>query len=196
MYELIPNKKAPTVLSLDPGTANCAIACSTLTEQPVLLANALLRSPIRGLTSGLPQKRRAFLQELALWVKAYDPSIIIMERFQSRGLKGSTVEEISVMLGCVLTQYPKLDVQFITAATWKNQWHRDFSGYELKTLYKVCRTTPHQLDATLIGLHAGQKKLGYSPTYHPENLLQGVASVSLDPLYNRQRTLSDFYSCK
>lgn len=185
-------KNTPTVLALDMGTRNCAISCVGAAKQPLLIANRMVDNPIRGLTTALPEKTMLFIEEIDQWVQAYNPSKIVVERFQSRGLMGTTVEEISLMIGALTCFYgTRIPVEAITAATWKNEWHRNFTGYALKDLYRVCRTPDHLLDATLIGIWAQQKINGVVYEYDVGQLLEGVAETTLSPTINRKLTLED-----
>lgn len=187
MYNL-PN--VPThgaVLGLDPGSTSMGIsAVDYVYGRPVLIANAVMVNPIKGLTKDLINKKYLFMQEIAYWVETYNIKSIAIERFQSRGLKGTLIEEISMMIGFIIERYSELDLRLYTAATWKNQWHRQFSGYNLKDLYKVCRAQPHQLDATLIALHHAQKQDNTNLDYNVNTLIEGVALRSVTKTINRK----------
>lgn len=156
------------------------------TGQIALHSNAVLSSPIKGLTKDLHGKRTAFLDELEMWVERYQCKAIIAERYQNRGIRGTTVEEVTLMLGFVIERFSHLKVKLITAATWKNDWHRKHPDEDLKELYKVCQTAPHQLDATLIGFYGLQKLFKHDMKYSVDGLLEGVASVSQSKLYKRK----------
>lgn len=177
-----------SVLSLDPGSTNMGIAVAGYEDgRPVLAANAVMHNPIKGLTKDLLNKKHLFLHEVQQWVEKYDVQTIIIERFQSRGLLGNTVEEVSIMIGILLQHFDHLDVRLVIASTWKTQWNRNFKGYNLKDLYKICPATPHQVDAVLIGLYHLEKAYGYVPSYDPEHLVKVIGRASLTKTINRTR---------
>ncbi len=189
MYKLKPDTRGWSILSLDPGSSNFGISCSALIDgQPVLKANGLLQNPIKQLKSDLAGQRKRFLQEIDYWITSFGCKAIVAERYQARGIRGNSGELISLMMGIILQRYRKLDVQLITAAQWKNDWHRQYD-FNLKDVYKACRTTPHQLDATLIGLYGLQQLEGRKFDYNVQGLLDGVAAVSLGKLFNRKNVL-------
>ena len=189
MYTLEPNPKGYSVLSLDPGSSNFGIACSAdVGGKLVLKANSVLSNPMKNMKGDLRSSRIAFLKEIDYWVSNFNCKAIIAERYQARGIRGNSGELISMMMGIVLQRYRKLDIQFVTAASWKNDWNRNHD-IDLKDLYKVCRTTPHQLDATLIGAYFLQQKMKRRYEYSLQSLIDGVAGVSCAKLFNRKAVL-------
>jgi hypothetical protein len=80
---------------------------------------------------------------------------MIAERFQVRGsLHGISTEAVSFMLGIAETNFPN-KTRFVIASQWKTAYNRN--GLDLKALYKELwqkpyRITPHQIDASLIGM--------------------------------------------
>jgi len=155
------------------------------THRAAILANAVMSNPIHGLTKDvLEHQRNAFLWELDQWVDLFDPNAIVAERFQSRGLKGSLVESVNLMLGVILGTYRERSVRLITAATWKNRFQKAHE-VDLKNVYKVCGAQPHQLDATLIGLWALEQGLGPFP-HSVRSVLAQVEDTSLVRLSKRK----------
>lgn len=190
-YELPakPSKKyKKCVLCLDPGSRNMGISCVGITKKgkAVVLANSILMNPITSLVENLQGQKQAFTDELDQWMLLFRPNGIIIERFQSRGGMGPLIEIISLMLGIILQRY-KRPVKFITAATWKNAFHRRFDPLELDDMYKVCRTPPHQLDATFIGCYGLDFGLPDGLKYDPQEIMRQVEETSLLPLINRKR---------
>lgn len=182
------SRTAATVLSLDPGSRNMGIAATQIdlqTGRAAIIANAVMTNPIHDLTQDkLEHQRDAFVWELNQWVTLFDPNAIVAERFQSRGLKGSLVECVNLMLGTIMGHYADRSVKLLTAATWKNKFQRAHA-VDLKELYKICGAQPHQLDATLIGLWALEK--GLSPFPHSVNsVLASVERTSLVRLSQRK----------
>lgn len=187
-------KKAhtPTVkrlLSLDPGSRNFGISCVGLDSKGrvVVLANSVLTNPITNLVSNVGDSINIFHDEIARWVRMYRPDGFIMERFQSRGGRaGPLIELVSGMTLSVCTEYRHLPCKLITAATWKNKFNRRFREDEddkpLDGFYKICRTTPHQLDASLIGVYGLEIGTNTDIDYEPLDIIAQVEAVSALPL--------------
>ena len=150
-YELDANLKAKRkcILAFDPGSVKMGISLVELRKDgtPRIVANATMMHPIHDIPSFMSQQRE-FVNEVKSWIEQFQPKAIVAERFQSRGLRGATVECVSMMLGILSTF--NLPTLFITAATWKNQYQKRFD-VNLRDVYKEIATTPHQLDASLIG---------------------------------------------
>lgn len=154
-----------TLLSLDPGTRN--FAASVLVGKVV---DDLLRVHVVGTTMidvTMDDMKYAqilasnFSKEMARLEKQYKFSHIVAERYQARGIRGTTVECVNVMLGIMLNQFSHCDISFFTAATWKNRYNRNL---DLKDLYvdlkdlesskkKEFRKTEHELDSCLLGIY-------------------------------------------
>lgn len=176
------------VLSLDPGSKNMGIACVGMRKGKVrVLANAIMMNPFTSLASGVVGQKETFLKEIDAWVKLYKPTGIIMERFQSRGGMGPLIELVSVMLGVILARY-NMPIKFITAATWKNAYRRRFGEViELDDMYDEILTTPHQLDATLIGCYGLDIGIEAGVQYSPAGIMHQVEKTSLLPLKKRRK---------
>lgn len=189
MYELPKiKKKGHVILGLDPGSVNMGIAATDFTEAgPRVIANALMHNPIRGLTKDLQNKSTLFLNEVQLWVEEYEVDTIVIERFQTRNLNGVLIEEVAMMIGMLLERFSHLQVMLITAASWKNAFHRQYS-YRLDDIYKVCKTPDHLLDATLMTLYVASTRNLFNKTLDIRMLMHGVETMSLTPLINRRRT--------
>jgi len=169
-YELSPcNRKHDfRILACDPGTRNFGIACVGVKDgRPDVIANALLTNPITQFTNGYLTQRRAYSMELRRWFKLYGPDLVIAERFQTRGNGGPTIELVSAMNALLGVIDGHLPVKYIPASQWKVAFNRRWGEDELKSMYQDCLTTPHQLDASLIGVYgleyALQKELKYTP---------------------------------
>ena len=182
-----PSKKYDKcVLALDPGSRNMGISCVGVRKGKVkVLANSILMNPITSMVDDIQGQKQKFTDELDQWMLLYRPKGIILERFQSRGGMGPLIELVTLMLGIILTRY-KVPVKFITAATWKNAFHRQFDA-QLDDMYKICRTAPHPLDATLIGCYGLEFGLPYKVRYRPKDIMKQVEETSLLPLINRKR---------
>lgn len=176
--------KTKRILALDPGSRNMGISLvATNGAKYKVIANSIVTNPLHDLTN-IGIQRKLFLDEIDGWINQFQPDGIIAERFQTRGLQGPLVELVSVMLG-LLASY-KVPVKFITAATWKNAWHRRFDPLLLDDLYKTCLTTPHQLDASFIGFYGLELGLGIDIDYDPHEVIKQVEQSSLVRLINRK----------
>ena len=152
-----------------------------------MVANSLMTNTIHDLTVfGL--QRDAFLKEIDAWITHYKPDGIVIERFQTRGLQGPLIEQVSIMLGLIAGSYPRIPIKLITASTWKNKFHRRFKDRELllDDLYKVCKTTPHQLDACLIGVYGLEVGLNSDIDYDPALIIKKAENSSLIKLVARK----------
>lgn len=176
----------PVILSIDPGKTNMGIAAVRLERnKPKCLANSLVNAPLSNLNIGFRDHLALFISEIETWVKEFNPSALIIERYQARGLRGNTGELISVMIGA-LTWHYNMPTRLITAAIWKNEFHRVNGKGHLDTLYKTCRTTPHQLDAVLIGCYGLAHGLDVKLNYSVPNIIKQIESTSRTRLINRK----------
>jgi hypothetical protein len=175
------------VLALDPGSKNMAISVVAVNDQNKVrvIANSLLKHPIYDLTR-FGAQRKAFLSEIAEWVDLYQPNGIVIERFVSRGLHGSLGEYVSSMIGLIGGRYPDLPLLPLMAASWKNAFNRRHP-VQLDELYPQCRTTPHQLDSSFIGIYGLEKGLRRTVEYDPVDVMLEVEDSSLLRLINRKK---------
>lgn len=167
------------ILACDPGTRNFGIACVGVNGDKVdVIANALLEFPITEFTSGFLGQRRAFSQELRRWFKLYDPDVVIAERFQTRGNGGPTIELVSAMNALLGVIDARLPVKYIPASQWKVAFNRRWGDAELKSMYADCLTTPHPLDASLIGVYGLEYALRRELKYTPAKIIEMVEATS------------------
>lgn len=89
----------------------------------------------------------------------YKASTITSERFQARGLRGKSIELVSIMNAVIALEGLTRDVpvQLITASTWKNQVNKLF---DLKLLYTKLSITPHTTDSVFIAIDGILKLAG------------------------------------
>lgn len=165
------------ILAFDPGSVNMGISLVQMYKgKPRVLANATMTSPIHDILLFQKQKD-AFLKEVRAW-KRYSPKAIIAERFQSRGLRGSTVECVSMMLG--ILGMLNLPVKFITASTWKNKYQRRYGCHLKRDIYKNIKTTPHQLDASLIGCYGLEIAYSKDIDFSLQDIIKMVEKTALN----------------
>lgn len=168
------------ILSMDPGSPSYGmtvldVALKGETLKVKIVGTGMMGSYIKD--PACPKQKRAF--EAAMWSLEhfYGPfDLVCAERFQSRGLKGKTIENINMMLGIMGTVYR--DVQLYTASTWKNAYNRiqslDDTYQILKeknaVIKKSLRTHHiHELDSSLMGQYCAAKHYGITPFTHLEN---------------------------
>ena len=173
------NPEARRVLSFDPGSVNMGVSCVEYTPETgyKVLTNAVLSHPLHDIKQ-FTQSRDLFLQEVNSWITSYKPQAIIAERFQSRGLKGTTIECVCIMLGLLASL--NLPVLFITAATWKNRYQKRFN-VDLKEIYREIQVAPHQLDSCLIGCYGIEVGIRSTVDFSIDDIIAQVTDTSLVP---------------
>jgi hypothetical protein len=157
------------VFSADPGTKNFACA---ITEHRYengrmvskILATGMIKDCIRTLNEDVYEELARFERELVRIRDYYKPDIAVFERFQSRGLKGTTIECINMMLAILIRVFRKCKPRLFLASTWKNRINK---RADLKATYKEFKLTSkkspktiHEFDATLIGFYAATRHYG------------------------------------
>lgn len=190
-YELKPVKFKSTtrrIVGFDPGSRNMGVSCIAVNEklQVKVVANSIITNPVNDLVS-FNAARLAFLAEVDRWVECYSPNALIAERFQTRGNSGPLIEYCSGMLGLLGGAYRNLPFKAITAATWKNAWHRRFEGLELDEMYKLACTTPHQLDSIFISIYGLEQGMQTELDYDPFDIIKQAEATSAVRLINKRR---------
>ncbi len=183
-YNLVPAKHdhEKRILAFDPGSRNFGISCVGVRNNRIeVIANSIMTHPITSLVDNYQTHLNIFISELAQWINLYEPDGFIMERFQTRGhVGGPLIELVSVMIGAITTEYRFTPCRIVAASTWKNSFHRRFA-VQLDDLYKQCLTTPHQLDATLIGCFGLEAGMNRELEYDPDSIIrQTETSARLD----------------
>lgn len=179
-YELSADLKAKRkcILAFDPGSVNMGISLVEIQKdgKPRIIANATMMNPIHDIPCFMSQQKE-FVNEVQSWIDRFHPRAIVAERFQSRGLRGATVECVSMMLG-ILSMF-ELPTLFITASTWKNQYQKRFN-VNLRDVYKEIKTTPHQLDASLIGCFGLETALKKKLDLDLNRIIENVKNTALN----------------
>lgn len=183
-----PSADQITILGIDPGSTNQGIACiryNRVKHRMRVLANATMSHPLNVMKGKEFQTALATcVAEIDHWVQHFGATVIVAERFQSRGLKGLTIECVSAMLGALAMKYPI--VRVLPASQWKNAYQRLYE-IDLKDMYKVVRTVPHQLDATLIARHGAVMGSGDTEIpAPPRKIIEKINERSLHKLANRK----------
>ena len=151
------------VLGIDPGTKNFGAFAGEV-NKGVTKVNVhhseMFDHAMQELKGDALEQVRVFEREYMKLLTVHRPDIITIERFQSRGLKGKTVELVNVMMGVMMSanvkyveSNPKLKVQLLTASTWKNAVNR---VSDLELIYRVMKkhgVVAHRVDAALMSLY-------------------------------------------
>lgn len=159
------------ILGGDPGTANFGISViriskSLLRTSPAsfeILRYGLLHKTVRTIKEDLSRQTRSYLYCMRAIRDKYGANAMIMERFQSRRMGGTTIESINLMLGLSLASFEDCPAKLLTASQWKNAAARaEFWFDELYASLKPI--TPHSIDAICIaiyglGLLSGHKNI-------------------------------------
>lgn len=154
-----------TILSCDPGTKNFASALVTGTMKKGKLrfkihGTRVMEKTVLSLVDEPANQMAQFIGEVEDIIDrtGLTPEALYMERFQSRGNGGTTIECINFMLGTMVYHFrDRCPVSLLTAATWKNRVNRylilkeSYKAYGLQL--KASPKTAHELDAVLIGMY-------------------------------------------
>lgn len=159
------------VLGLDPGTSNFGYAYIAYTEGKLKIVDCGVLSKIITNLTDKPQKvkgksKKGVVKEYPpftvqmsdfynYWNKGlikYSPTEVVAERFQSRGLRGKSIESVSIMLGAlsVLCKSKHINIFLLMAATWKNKTNK---YTELDQIYKEVSIPNHIVDAAFIAVY-------------------------------------------
>ena len=170
----MPKYKKIKVFSCDPGTKNFAMSVieGTVTESGLkikIIGTCMLNETLQDLTKNVAPVLRDFNKRMRFIKKEHKPKLACFERFQSRGLKGKTIEAIGYMLGVIGITFRRANPRFILASTWKNRINK-IDGVVLNDIYKGWGLTSkaksytgkrdHELDAVLIGIYHLHQHLG------------------------------------
>ena len=166
-------KKFDRILSLDMGSKN--LAFGVLANQK-LEALGFIENTVHNLIDPyfLPNLK-AFGKEFESLLQKYKPDVVLMERFQNRGMfKGNSSEYLNIMIGIIsaICLRKKLYVYLTTASQWKLQFSRQFPQWAsvilvkrkgktvekkltpLDNLYEELKPFPnHMIDAHLQGFY-------------------------------------------
>lgn len=185
--------KPVKVMGFDPGTSNFGMGVIRLTPTNFVIDSVgLIKSTVKNMTnqeqiktpnkaekerikkklitrkdlpSFLPIQDRMlyFYNLISDLFDEEQPDVVVIERFQSRGLKGVTIESVTMMIAtiCLICLARKVPFYTCVASEWKNKVNRDSKGL-LDSYYahaKPLNIEPHEVDASLIALIIGGKYL-------------------------------------
>ena len=189
--------KIITVLAHDPGTRSYgySVVQGRIDNKKLkitILENGLIKNTIKQLKDSdlLEEQTEKYLEEVRRRFKRYKPDYFIAERYMSRLIRGTLIEVVSWMLSAVHQNIKsRYKCEFIPAVTWKNFYRRN--NIDLKKLYKKVRTTPHQVDATMMAIYALTRLLKCDLTgVKVQELIRELEETSQTPLRNIKRRKS------
>lgn len=198
MFNMSDPNSTQIIIGLDPGTKNYAYSIIKVTPWITSKGSTLKITPLK---TGLLSNTVTSLQDIQKALSAHlmevgmlfsDPTYIcdgiVVEQYQSRGSRNKLLELVNLMLGGMITRYDYIPLSIFSASTWKRAIKKVF---DLDGEYKRITCTPHEMDATLIGIYGAFKihKLkpynGYSQAYLSK-VVRKIEKVSTTELRNRR----------
>ena len=153
--------KGLTIMGMDPGSDNFGVFVGRFNgidhlKSIEVLETRMIENPIKAITDDIQAQSELFLTELNLMIEKHKPQMIVIERYQSRGLKGLTIELVNYMIGLILARLSngyfdyRPIIKLVMPATWKNKVNRSI---DLKAMYKKYNNIEsHRIDAMLQAL--------------------------------------------
>jgi len=149
-------EKYITVMGMDPGPKNFGVFIGKIyglskIHKIKVLYSGMIKNTFENMDPELilPQVL-SFNNEITTLLDKYKPKIFVIERFVSRGFKGTIIELVNFMIGNVLNTIIDRDknayIKLIMAATWKNKVNKVLNLKELYVKYEK-EIESHQLDA-------------------------------------------------
>lgn len=156
-----------TILSLDPGTSNCAWACIDVEygKIPVVRGSGKILNTVKSMVGSEHRMQvLSFINEIESLGQEFTTTAWAAERFMYRmGLNGTTMEAVNAMIGAFMVRTKEPTVVF-PASQWKNAFN---SKFNLEQVYASTNQEPHIIDAMLIGVYAST--LYYSQSHYQFN---------------------------
>jgi Holliday junction resolvasome RuvABC endonuclease subunit len=182
------------ILSVDPGGKNFGYCIqkiiSTSPLKYEILESGMLSNTLINLKDNWTVEICAFEKEILNLIKKYKPTHFCAERYILRRVVtgGTTTEAISMMLGIIGLLLKKINCKLVTAAIWKNAFARASYKEFLKEIYREEKhnITPHQIDASLIGLYLAFEKKHYDGL-EIEKHLKSLNRVNKCPIIKKAR---------
>jgi hypothetical protein len=163
------------ILALDPGTRSFAVSVMNIRfkesvsfkcEGTAMLPGKVIHKNMIDIRPSLNK----FLDYMDPLV-SQDFDAFVVERYQSRGGKGPTIESINTMIGALIPRLGHIPyVKCYLAGTWKNAFNRFGFLNEMYEDHKVLRTDKskshiqiHELDASLMAFYVASKQQNVKP---------------------------------
>lgn len=196
--------KRVTILAADPGTANfgyCILSAELeLGKKPTnlkVLQFGKINCTVKSLTGTATTEAYMYFKSLDLLIEEFNPDFCIMERFQTRGIGGPTIELVSSMIGIAIAKFLSLGkpLKAVVASQWKVAAQR--AGVDLQAIYDSHKASqgvsPHEVDSCFIalyGLHLIARCKPYDTSFSKLNqkiVLMSSKQVMLGDVVKRAR---------
>lgn len=171
-YQVVGMKKKLTFVACDPGSTNFGICLGDIRVKKGVLQYRIrsvkkLESTVCDLKQRVGEQIVMYLNEIQEFATK-KPNSVVIERFQARGLRGSTGEQVSIMIGALTTLYPDR-TNLVIPSTWKNSVNRALPNMGERTplewMYKQLKgeVSAHEVDAAVMLIWAGHIATGFKP---------------------------------
>jgi len=166
-YDFTPKAysgKGLRVMGLDPGTVNFGVFVGDLIGKSSLFSievieSLMLDALVKKIDADIGDQVDHFSSSVKDLMLKHQPDVVVMERFQSRLMGGSTIEAVNIMIGCVANVVYQVSEELgknilfklVTAATWKNRLNQIV---DLSLIYSLApKKLIHRLDACLMACY-------------------------------------------
>ncbi len=147
------------ILGADPGSKNFALAVIELKNNKLsVLGTKMVENTLHKFDMTMQDQYNAFVKEVRMVRDEFKPDYCIMERFQTRGNGGNTIEFVSMMNALLFYTMRKNSPMLVTASTWKNACTR--ANILLKDIYAEYKMTTqqfakeiHEFDAAMMAVY-------------------------------------------
>ena len=194
-------------LSFDPGEKNFAYSILEHKSRKgkVIsrsIKNGILKKPVKHLNDEelFGRESASFHNEIKELL-SNNIDIVSIERFMGRGIRvGTMSESVNIMIGIIIVKTKNvLNVlpNLIHPATWKNAYNRTVVG-DLNGCYQICRTSNHQLDASLLGIYSASNYYDIIPfssissEIKRDKFLSSIEQASQTKLIQRRKKRNNF----
>jgi len=189
-------------LTFDPGEKNFAYSIleHKYSKNQMIsrsVKNGLLETPIKHLNNReLFRKETTKFHNELVELLSNNIDAVSIERFMGRGIRvGNMAESVNIMIGVIVVKTKNmLNVfpQLIPPMTWKNAYNRIVID-TLDNCYKICRTSHHQMDASLLGIYSASLHYDVIPfssiktETRRDKFLSSIEAASQTKLIQRRR---------
>jgi len=183
------------LLGHDPGRTHYGIAAIEVdsnTGRMSILQCGEVKNTISNIARSFRQTCRSFRLEIKEWVDEFEPDAQVIERFMTRGIGGTLIEEVGISIGIVTTNFrtrangTPMPFKLLPASQWKNDFNRK-SPTLLNDYYPRVRISPHQIDAALLARYGAQIALGKDLPFHFNHWTQQFEKNTRLKLINRRK---------
>jgi len=148
------------ILSIDPGIRNFAFSIIS-DKQDVLLSGHLINT-IQNINNEMENEILLYKDAISTVLKKAKlkkDDYIVIERYQSRGHKGTQIEIVNAMIGITGCLFERLIL--IAPVVWKNYMKKKYGTNDMHKLIKVDGLTPHMADSIGLGSYVMERRLNY-----------------------------------